>query len=98
MKHSAAATPIACVCGGHEASNAPLFASTDAIVLDLVHLNSIEFHRADEGMLVTVGAGVVFRELVEAVKEHHGALPVGTGPGGSVVGYILNGGLSGYFS
>lgn len=98
VKDSAAAMPIACVCGGHEASNAPLFASTDAIVLDLVHLNSIEFHRDEEGMLVTVGAGVVFRELVEAVKEHHGALPVGTGPGVGVVGYILNGGLSGYFS
>ncbi|MEY4566612.1 MAG: hypothetical protein RLY14_1582, partial [Planctomycetota bacterium] len=45
-----------------------------------------------------VGAGVVFRELVEAVKNRRGALPVGTGPDVGVVGYIVNGGLSGYFS
>lgn len=95
---AAPTTPIACVCGGHESSNAALFASSDAIVLDLVHLKSIEFHRDDEGTLVTVGAGVVFRELVEALRGHQAALPVGTGPGVGVVGYIVNGGLSGYFS
>lgn len=93
-----AGTSIACVCGGHESSNAALFASSEAIVLDLAHLKSIEFHRDDEGPLVTVGAGVVFRELVEQLKEHCAALPVGTGPGVGVVGYIVNGGLSGYFS
>jgi cytokinin dehydrogenase len=98
VKSSSAKTPIACVCGGHESSNAAMFASSDAIVLDLLHLKSIEFHRDDEGLLVTVGAGVVFRELVEAVKGCQGALPVGTGPGVGVVGYIVNGGLSGYFS
>ena len=98
VKSSSEKTPIACVCGGHESSNAAMFASSDAIVLDLVHLKSIEFHRDDEGLLVTVGAGVVFRELVEAVKGRQGALPVGTGPGVGVVGYIVNGGLSGYFS
>ena len=75
-----------------------MFSSSDAIILDLVHLKSIEFRRDDEGLLVTVGAGVVFRELVEAVKGRQGALPVGTGPGVGVVGYIVNGGLSGYFS
>jgi len=95
---SAATTPIAAVCGGHESSNAALFASGEAIVLDLVHLKSIEFYRDDEGMLVTVGAGVVFRELVEALAGRQAALPVGTGPGVGVVGYIVNGGLSGYFS
>jgi FAD/FMN-containing dehydrogenase len=98
VKSSSEKTPIACVCGGHESSNAAMFASSDAIVLDLVHLKSIEFHHDDEGLLVTVGAGVVFRELVEAVKGRQGALPVGTGPGVGVVGYIVNGGLSGYFS
>jgi FAD/FMN-containing dehydrogenase len=40
----------------------------------------------------------VFRELVEAVRERKAALPVGTGPGVGVVGYLVNGGLSGYFS
>jgi FAD/FMN-containing dehydrogenase len=92
------AAPIACVCGGHESSNAALIASTDAVVLDLVHLKSIEFDRDAEGPLVTVGAGVVFRELVEAVRGRQAALPVGTGPGVGVVGYVVNGGLSGYFS
>jgi|688.fasta_scaffold05777_11 FAD/FMN-containing dehydrogenase len=91
-------TPIACVCGGHESSNAAMFASREAIVLDLVHLKSIEFQQDDDQVLVTVGAGVVFRELVEAVKSRQGALPVGTGPDVGVVGYIVNGGLSGYFS
>jgi FAD/FMN-containing dehydrogenase len=93
-----ATTPLACVCGGHESSNASLLASSDAVILDLAHLKSISFHHDGEESLVTVGAGVVFRELVEALKEHQGALPVGTGPGVGVVGYLVNGGLSGYFS
>lgn len=93
-----AVVPVACVGGGHESSNAATIASDDAVVLDLEHLKSVEFHRDGAGSLVTVGAGVVFRELVEAVKDRHGALPVGTGPGVGVVGYVVNGGLSGYFS
>ena len=91
-------TPVASVCGGHESSNASMFANSDAIILDFIHLKSIEFHRDDEGALVTVGAGVVFRELVETLKAHQGALPVGTGPDVGVIGYIVNGGLSNYFS
>ncbi len=91
-------TAIACVGGGHESSNVAAFASSEAIVLDMAHLKSIEFRDDDQGTLVTVGAGVVFRELVEALKVHHGALPVGTGPGVGVVGFLVNGGLSGYFS
>ncbi len=98
VKSLPATTPIACVCGGHESSNAALLASSDAVILDMAHLKSIEFHRDGESTLVTVGAGVVFRELVEALKENHGALPVGTGPGVGVVGFLVNGGLSGYFS
>ena len=91
-------TPIACVSGGHESSNAAMVANSDAVVLDLAHLKSIEFHRDGDDALVTVGAGVVFSELVEAVKSQRGALPVGTGQGVGVVGYLVNGGLSGYFS
>lgn len=98
VKSLPATTPIACVCGGHESSNAALFASSDAVVLDLIRLKSIEFHSDGENTLVTVGAGVVFRELVEAVKDKQGALPVGTGAEVGVVGYLVNGGLSGYFS
>ena len=93
-----ATTPIACVCGGHESSNAAMVAGSDAVILDLAHLKTIEFHRDGDDVLVTVGAGVVFSELVEAVKSQHGALPVGTGQGVGVVGYLVNGGLSGYFS
>ena len=93
-----AMTPLASVCGGHESSNVALLANSDAVILDMAHLKGIEFHRDGEVMLVTVGAGVVFRELVQAVKDHQGALPVGTGPGVGVVGYLVNGGLSGYFS
>lgn len=98
IKALPASTPVACVCGGHESSNAPGYASSDAVVLDLIHLKSIEFSKDGEDTLVTVGAGVVFRELVEALKERRGALPVGTGPDVGVVGYVVNGGLSGYFS
>jgi FAD/FMN-containing dehydrogenase len=93
-----ASIAIACVGGGHESSNAAMFASSEAIVLDLAHLKSIDFHQDGERSLVTVGAGVVFRELVEAVRGRQAALPVGTGPDVGVVGYIVNGGLSGYFS
>ena len=93
-----AQTPLACVCGGHESSNVALLANSDAVILDMAHLKAMEFHRDGEVMLVTVGAGVVFRELVQAVKDHQGALPVGTGPGVGVVGFLVNGGLSGYFS
>jgi FAD/FMN-containing dehydrogenase len=98
VKSLPATTPIACVCGGHESSNAALVASGEAVVLDLIPLKSIEFRRSGDDTLVTIGSGVVFRELVEAVKAQGGALPVGTGPGVGVAGYVTNGGLSGYFS
>lgn len=125
VKSLPATTPIACVCGGHESSNAALVASGEAIVIDLILFKSIEFHGAgapggpnkgkegkkpsgkdlpagkapkNDDWLVTVGSGVVFRELVEAVKTQGGALPVGTGPGVGVAGYVTNGGLSSYFS
>lgn len=91
-------TPIACVCGGHESSNVAAVAAGDAALLDLAALKTIQFDRDDEGLLATVGAGVVFRELVEAVRDRGGALPVGTGAGVGVVGYLTNGGISGYFS
>jgi len=93
-----ASTPIACVCGGHESSNAASVADGNAVVLDLIALKSIDFHRDGDDHMVTVGAGVVFRELVEAVRARGGALPVGTGPGVGVAGYVTNGGLSSYFS
>jgi hypothetical protein len=98
VKSLPATAPIACVCGGHESSGAALVAERDAVILDLGRLKSIEFESSDDETLVTVGSGVVFRELVEAVKAHGGALPVGTGPGVGVAGYTLNGGLSSYFS
>ena len=98
VRSRSASTPIACVCGGHESSGVALVAAHDAEVLDLIELKQIEFERADGELFVTVGSGVVFRELVEAVHEQGGALPVGTGPGVGVVGYVTNGGLSSYFS
>ena len=93
-----AETPVGSVCGGHESSNAAAVSSDGAVILDMAHLKAIEFHKENGRSLVTVGGGVVFRELVEAVKGRKGALPVGTGPGVGVVGYVVNGGLSGYFS
>ena len=93
-----AGAPVATVCGGHESSNAAAVAGDGAVILDMARLKSIEFTEEGGRSLVTVGGGVVFRELVEAVRERKGALPVGTGPGVGVVGYVVNGGLSGYFS
>jgi len=93
-----AGTPVASVCGGHESSNAAAVAGDAAVILDLARLKSIDFHEEGGRRLVTVGGGVVFRELVEAVRARKGALPVGTGPDVGVVGYLVNGGLSGYFS
>ncbi len=93
-----AGAPVASVCGGHESSNAATLAGDGAVILDMASLKVIEFHEEGGRSLVTVGAGVVFRELVEQVRERKGALPVGTGPGVGVVGYVVNGGLSGYFS
>lgn len=98
LKALPATSPIACVCGGHESSGVALVANEDAVILDLDCLKAIEFDLSNSDTLVTVGAGVVFRELVEAVKARGGALPVGTGPGVGVAGYVLNGGLSSYFS
>jgi hypothetical protein len=86
--------PVACVAGGHQSSNVALCAAEGAMVLDLVHMDSCVV----SGMHVTVEPGVLFRALVQAVSEAHGALPVGTGPDVGVFGYVLNGGLSGYFS
>ena len=98
VKSLPATTPIACVGGGHESSNAAVLANSDAVILDMARLKSIDFHHDGESKLVTVGAGVVFRELVEALKHNQGALPVGTGASVGVIGYLVNGGLSGYFS
>ncbi len=98
VKSLPATTSIACVCGGHESSNAALVASGQAIIIDLILFKSIEFNGAGDDSFVTVGSGVVFRELVEALKLRGGALPVGTGPGVGVAGYVTNGGLSSYFS
>ena len=98
LKSLPAKTPIANVSGGHEASGIALVADGSAEVLDFIELKSINFEKNGDETLVTVGSGVVFRELVEALRAQGGALPVGTGPGVGVVGYTINGGLSSYFS
>ncbi len=91
-------TPIAIIGGAHESSNVAMLASENAVIFDMAKLNSIDVKRKDNELLFTVGAGVLFRQLVETVRDHQGALPVGTGPDVGVVGYVLNGGISGYFS
>jgi hypothetical protein len=90
--------PVACVAGGHESSNVALCAAVDAMVLDFSQMDSCVVSSGIMMKKVTVEPGVLFRALVEAVSEAHGALPVGTGPDVGVFGYVLNGGLSGYFS
>mmetsp|Transcript_4231 Transcript_4231/g.10058 ORF Transcript_4231/g.10058 Transcript_4231/m.10058 type:complete len:523 (-) Transcript_4231:531-2099(-) len=88
-------TPVSVVCGGHSSSNASTAACAGAVVLDLHQLDQV---RVDtDRRQVTVGGGVLTRQLVEAVRDAGGALPVGTGDIVGVAGYVTNGGISGYF-
>jgi hypothetical protein len=93
---SSSQLPIAVVCGGHSSSNTSTVACHDAIVIDLQHLND-EISINKETMQITVGGGTTFRPLAEAVAEAGGALPIGTGDTVGVAGYLVNGGISGYF-
>jgi FAD binding domain len=96
--------PVACIGGAHESSNVALCCGADnnedhdddALVLDFSHMDAIQ---VDDGRkTITVEPGVRFRALAEAVSKANGALPIGTGPDVGVFGFVLNGGLSGYFS
>uniref|UniRef100_A0A7S4R235 FAD-binding PCMH-type domain-containing protein n=2 Tax=Ditylum brightwellii TaxID=49249 RepID=A0A7S4R235_9STRA len=87
--------PVAVVCGGHSSSNTSTVAVASAVVVDLQHLNSVSVD--EEKMEVTAGGGVTFRSLAEAVGDADGALPIGTGDTVGVTGYLVNGGISGYF-
>ena len=87
--------PVAVVCGGHNAGNAATRAGAGALVLDLEGMNSVSVDEAVNE--VTVGGGAKMRPLVEAVAAAGRSLPVGTGATIGVAGYVLNGGLSGYF-
>mmetsp|Transcript_6779 Transcript_6779/g.12191 ORF Transcript_6779/g.12191 Transcript_6779/m.12191 type:complete len:484 (-) Transcript_6779:569-2020(-) len=89
-------TPIATVGGGCDAANVATYADEQAVVLDMCQMKSIQVDT--DKMEITVGPGVRFQALAEAVRDAKGALPIGTGPGVGVIGYVLNGGLSGYFS
>ena len=90
--------PVACVGGAHESSNIALCAEDEALVLDFSQMDAIQVVSEAGGRTITVEPGVRFRALAEAVSKAHGALPIGTGPDVGVFGYVLNGGLSGYFS
>jgi FAD/FMN-containing dehydrogenase len=99
---------IAVVCGGCEASNAPFLQvmagaddeneiSMDAkIIMDLKNMKGVSVN-ADE-MLVTVSAGVTIEEVVKDLKTANLALPLGTGQPVGIMGFLVNGGMSGYFS
>ena len=96
--------PIAVVCGGHASSNVatwPVVLDKNniqdrrTVILDMQHMSSISVNR--ESREVTVGGGVMFRQLAEKCSEEQCALPIGTGPTVGVSGYVLNGGISGYF-
>lgn len=101
--------PVAVVCGGHASSNVaawPVVLDKNniqvgtgqqrrTVILDMQHMSSISVNR--ETREVTVGGGVLFRQLAEKCSEVRCALPIGTGPTVGVSGYVLNGGISGYF-
>jgi hypothetical protein len=94
---------IAVVCGGHSSSNIATWPSLRSaygdvnertLILDMKHMSSISVSGTRE---VTVGGGVLFRQLAETCAREKCALPIGTGPTVGVTGYVLNGGISGYF-
>ena len=87
--------PVAVVCGGHNAGNVATRAGAGALVLDLKGMDSVSVDATEEE--VTVGGGAKMQQLVEAVAAAGRSLPVGTGATIGVAGYVLNGGLSGYF-
>jgi hypothetical protein len=97
---------IAVVCGGHSSSNVATWpcslvegsAAGDVkdrtLILDMKHMSSII---VNEKRVVTVGGGTLLRQLAETCARENCALPIGTGPIVGVAGYVLNGGISGYF-
>jgi hypothetical protein len=93
---------IAVVCGGHSSSNVATWpyvandgSAITTIILDMKNMSSVTVN--NEASEVTVGGGSIFRQLAEACSEAGGALPIGTGPTVGVCGFVMNGGLSGYF-
>ena len=91
-------TPVSVVCGGHSSSNVSTAACPGAIVLDLQTPGEFTKVTVDSDLMqVTVGGGVLTRQLAEAVRDAEGALPLGTGDTVGVAGYVTNGGISGYF-
>mmetsp|Transcript_24474 Transcript_24474/g.52739 ORF Transcript_24474/g.52739 Transcript_24474/m.52739 type:complete len:489 (+) Transcript_24474:191-1657(+) len=97
---------IAVVCGGHSSSNVSTWpflvpdgdgddVSKLTIILDMKHMSSVSVNK--ETNEATVGGGVLFRQLAESCAKVNGALPIGTGATVGVCGYVLNGGISGYF-
>ena len=68
LRSMPASIAIACVGGGHESSNAAMFASREAIVLDLVRLKSIVFHKEGETHLLRWEQGWYFVSLLRASR------------------------------
>lgn len=92
---------VAVVGGGDSSSNAATWAyvdsngSTNTIILDMKNMASVTVDKEESE--VTVGGGTIFRQLAEVISEAGGALPIGTGETIGAFGYVLNGGISGYF-
>ena len=92
---------IAVVCGGHSSSNVATWpihndsSKEEVIILDMKEMSSISVDKQTKR--VTVGGGVLLRNLAETCKEEKCALPIGTGDTVGVCGYVLNSGISGYF-
>jgi len=92
---------IAVVCGGHSSSNVATWpihndsSKEEVIILDMKEMSSISVNKQTKQ--VTVGGGVLLRNLAETCKEEKCALPIGTGDTVGVCGYVLNSGISGYF-
>lgn len=105
-------TKIAVVCGGHSASNVATWpyyyhdeqhqqqfqqSQSSIIILDMKEMNSISINNNKQSNEVTIGGGVLFKQLAEVCANEGTALPIGTGDTVGVCGYVLNGGISGYF-
>jgi FAD binding domain len=65
------------------------------IILDMKNMATVTVNK--EASEVTVAGGAIMRQLAAACADASTALPIGTGDTVGVLGYTLNGGLSGYF-
>ncbi|WBQ07922.1 FAD-binding oxidoreductase [Kribbella sp. CA-293567] len=91
---AAAATGLRVAAQGTGHNAGPLESLQDAVLLRTDLMRDIQIDVA--GRTATVGAGVLWEDLIQAAAKHGFTAPHGSAPNVGVVGYLLGGGLSWY--